>query len=123
KAALEELERREREHEESGARKGPVPAASTTDPDSRLMKDKEARSKPNYTTQVGVDPATGLITAEDVTDAPWDGGGVLPMVEQTAENTGMQPEVVSADSAYNTGATLTQLDEQGIVAHMPDSGQ
>jgi transposase len=122
-AALEALERREREHEESGAREGPTPAASTTDADARLMKDKEGRSKPNYTTQVGVDPKTGLITAEDVTDAPWDGGGLLPMLQQTEENTGVKPQAVSADSAYNTGPALMHLEEKRIAAYMPDSGE
>jgi hypothetical protein len=117
------MEKRELEHEESGARKGPTPAASTTDADARLMKDKEGRSKPNYTTQVGVDAASGLITAEDVTDAPWDGGGLLPMLEQTEKNTGIKPEMASADSAYNTGPALEQLEAMNVTAFMPDSGE
>jgi transposase len=123
KAALEALDRREFEHAKSGARQGPTPAASTTDADARLMKDKEGRSKPNYTTQVGVDAASGLITAEDVTDAPWDGGGLLPMLEQTEKNTGIKPEMASADSAYNTGPALEQLEAINVTAFMPDSGE
>lgn len=98
------------------------PLVFRTDPDARLMKDKEGRFKPNYTTQIGVDTETGLITAEDVTNAPWDGDGLLPMAEQTEANTGVKPEIVSADSAYNSGAVLRTLDEQQITAYMPDCG-
>jgi len=119
---LATLDRRETEHKDSGARKRPAPIASTSDPDARQMRDKEDRSKPNYTTQVGVDAESGLVTAEDVTDAPWDGGGLLPMIEQTHENTGITPTEASADSAYNTGQALTELEEKGILAYLPDCG-
>lgn len=123
RAALKALERREQEHAASGARNEPNPLVSTTDPDARLMKDKEGRCKPNYTPQIGVDSDSGMITADDVTDAPWDGGGLLPMIEQTEANTGVKPQIVSADSAYNTGAALQKLEEKEIVAYMPDSGK
>jgi transposase len=122
RAALAALDRRESEHAKAGARRSPAPVASTSDPDARQMRDKEDRSKPNYTTQVGVDAESGLVTSEDVTDAPWDGGGLLPMIEQTQKNTGMTPEDVSADSAYNTGQALTDIEAKGIRAYMPDCG-
>ena len=44
------------------------------------------------------------------------------MIEQTHENTGITPKQASADSAYNTGQALTELEEKGILAYLPDCG-
>jgi len=122
-AAIAALKRRQQEHAKSGARKAPAPVASVTDPDARQMRDKEGRSKPNYTPHLAVDTESGLVTAEDVNDQPWDGGGLLPMIEQSAENTQIQPTEVLADSGYNTGPALEKLEEKNIAPYMPDCGK
>ena len=54
--------------------KPPKRIASTTDPDARLMKDKEGRSKPNFNTQVAVDDTNGAIVAAHVNDDRRCGG-------------------------------------------------
>lgn len=120
KQALAELERRQEAHVGS---KPPKRIASTTDPDSRSMKDKEGRSKPNFNTQVGVDDACGAIVAADVNDEPDDSGQLTPMVEQVVANCGDKPQSVSADSQYNTGPELAKMEEQQIDCYLPDAGQ
>ena len=53
---MSEIERRR--EESAAASKPPKAIASTTDPDARVMKDKEGRRKPNYNAQMArfVDP-------------------------------------------------------------------
>jgi transposase len=118
--ALAQLERRQEAHVGS---KPPKRIASTTDPDSRSMKDKEGRSKPNFNTQVGVDDACGAIVAADVNDEPDDSGQLTPMVERVVANCGDKPRSVSADSQYNTGPDLAAMEEQQIHCYLPDAGQ
>jgi len=118
--ALQQIERRRRE---SPSRRAPKAIASTTDPDSRSMKDKEGRCKPNYNGQAAVDDAHGVITATDVNDQPNDSGQLTPLVEQTVVNCGQTPRTVSADSQYNTGPELASMEDKGIISYLPDSGQ
>ncbi len=118
--ALAQLARRQEAHAGSKPLKR---IASTTDADSRTMKDKEGRSKPNYNTQVGVDDACGAIVAADVNDEPDDSGQLTPMVEQVVANCGDKPRSVSADSQYNTGPDLAAMEEQQIDGYLPDAGQ
>jgi hypothetical protein len=117
---LREIERR---REECSSVKPPKAIASTTDPDSRCMKDKEGRSKPNYNGQAAVDDAQGVIAAVEVNDQPQDSGQLTPLVEQTLENCGQKPRAVSADSQYNTGPELASMEEKGVISYLPDSGQ
>ena len=120
KQALAQLERRQKAHVGS---KAPKRIASTTDPDSRSMKDKEGRSKPNFNAQIAVDDTSGAIVAADVNDEPNDSGQLAPMVEQVIENCGDKPAAVSADSQYNTGPDLAALEQQQIDCYLPDAGR
>jgi transposase len=116
--ALDAITRR-REENPSGP--APKAIASITDPDARVMKGKEGPSKPNYNAQLAVDEANGMIVAADVNDQPDDTGQLTPMIDQATDNTGQQPEVVSADSGYNTGPELSVLEDKGIESYLPDA--
>ena len=118
--ALAQLARRQATHVGSKPLKR---IASTTDPDSRSMKDKEGRSKPNYNTQVAVDDAHGVIVAADVNDETDDSGQLAPMVDQVIANCGKAPESVTADSQYNTGPDLAAMEKREIDCYLPDAGQ
>jgi transposase len=118
KEALAEIAQRQ---EESADGHPPVKAiASTTDPSSRCMKDKEGRRKPNYNAQLSVDTAAGMIVACEVNDAAEDNGQLTPMLAQVESNCGRKPEMASADSGYNTGPELAALELQGIRGYLPD---
>jgi hypothetical protein len=116
---LKEISRR---REESAGDKPIQAVASTTDPQSRSMKDKEGRSKPNYNAQLSVDATAGMIVAQEVNDAPEDAGQLTPMLAQVESNCGRKPAVASADSGYNTGPELAQLEQEGIQGYLPDAG-
>jgi hypothetical protein len=117
KEALAELARRQEESP------GEIKAiASTTDPTSRSMKDKEGRVKPNYNAQIAVETSVGMIVAEAVNDAAEDSGQLTPMLDQVEQNCGEKPAAASADSQYNTGPELAKLEECGIAGYLPDTG-
>ena len=116
--ALAELARRV---EESAGDKPVKAIASTTDPSSRCMKDKEGRRKPNYNAQLSVDGSTGMIVACEANDAAEDTGQLTPMLAQVEGNCGRRPAAASADSGYNTGPELAKLEEQGITGYLPEA--
>jgi transposase len=118
KKALAELSRRQ---EESAGNKPVKAIASTTDPTSRSMKDKEGRVKPNYNAQLAVDVSAGMVVACEVNDAAEDTGQLTLMLQQVEANCGAKPAVASADSGYNTGPELAKLEAEGIVAYLPDA--
>jgi transposase len=112
-----------RRREESAGGPEPKPIASVTDPDSRVMPDKEGKSKPNYNGQAAVDTTAGMIVAEALNDQAQDSGQLTPMLEQTKENCGRLPAEVSADSQYNTGPDLEALEKGQVTGYLPDNGE
>jgi len=118
--ALAEIGRRQAESSASGREVKAI--ASVTDPESRVMKDKAGRRKPNYNMQLVVDTEQGAILAHDVSDAAEDSGQLTPMLEQVSTNCGQLPGEASADSQYNTGPELAWLEEKEVVGHLPDCG-
>jgi hypothetical protein len=118
--ALQMIDQRQQENPAGGTAK---PIASTTDPASRSMVDKEGRSKPNYNTQAAVDAAEGMIVAAEVNDQPEDSGQLVPMVQAVKDNGGALPQEVSADSQYNIGPDLAAMEAGGVTAYLPDSNQ
>jgi hypothetical protein len=104
---------------------GPAPKAigSATDPDSRVMRDKEGRRKPNYNAQSAVDSARGVIVAGDVNDEPEDSGQLAVMVSQVEANCGGIPGEVSADSGYSTGPGLAALESGGVRGYVAAGGE
>jgi len=121
-AALEAIDRRRAETETSGSPEAQG-IASVTDPESRVMRDKEGRRKPNYNGQIAVDAKGQVITAADVNDNPSDSGQMSAMLKQVEEHCGRLPEEVSADSQYNTGSELKTVEEMRVVSYLPESGQ
>lgn len=111
----------ERRRQECASNTKPKAIASTTDPDSRVMRDKEGRRKPNYNGQIATDTAHGVIVAAAVNDAVEDSSQLVPMLEEVAANCGRLPDEVSADSQYNTGPDLAALEAKGVVGYLPDA--
>jgi transposase len=120
--AIEAVERRRAEAEEAGSA-APRAIAVTSDPDSRSMRDKEGRSKPNYNAQLAVDSGSGMILGEAVNDRAEDSGQLTPLLEEVRENCGRLPAEASADSQYNTGPELAAIEQMSVVVYVPDAHQ
>jgi transposase len=118
--SLKSIQRRQAENPQGKPKKA---IASTTDPDSRVMRDKEGRCKPNYNAQLAVDAAQGVIVAIAASDATDDSGQLTPMLKEVEKQCGKLPEEISADSNYNTGTELAKLEEMHVTGYLPDSGK
>jgi transposase len=122
KAALAAIKQRAATAQAEGG-EPPKPIASLNDPEARVMPDKQGKSKPGYNAQIAVDSEAGIIVAQDLNDRPEDVGQLTPMLEEVKEQTGRLPDEASADSGYNSGGELAQLETMGVTSYLPDAGK
>jgi transposase len=128
KKALEEEARQEAEQapEKSDERPGekrqemrrtgkPPPKAQRnfTDPDSRLMRDRQTYVQA-YNCQAAVDSEAQVIVAREVVAKQQDQHELLPMLDQLRRNVGRQAEEISADAGYCNEDNLRELSRRGI---------
>ena len=126
--ALERERRAEAQREASGAKKPgrkrkhplgkpkPRDQENFTDPDSRIMDTKKDGFQQCYNSQVAVDADAQIIVAADVGQNPADVATLIPMIDQTRENTGLTPGWVLADAGYRSEANFRALEDQGTKA-------
>lgn len=92
---------------------------NATDADAVFMK-TTGGIKTTYNAQASVDEDVQVIVAADVTNQPNDKEQLLPMIEQTEQNTGGSIDTLSADSGYSTPDNLEKLEDYEIDAYIPD---
>jgi transposase len=90
---------------------------SVTDPEAPVQKTTEGL-RPGYNVQAAVDEKSGLIVAQDVTDAQRDDGQFRPMLDQTIQNTGEKPDQAVADTGYQSGESLEAAEELGVESYI-----
>ena len=90
-----------------------------TDPDARVVPNKEGGFAPNYTPVATVESQTGAIVHADVLDGSDEASAVLPAIEAGEALTGQKTDAVVADGNFATGEVLEALDADGIDAYMP----
>lgn len=115
RAALAELEKLE----QTGAT---IPSRiPLTDPESRVMPNKEGGCAPNYTPVVTVDAASGLILEADVLNVHNEDAQLVPALRevQAAFALPTLPPEVLMDGLNATGANLAQCEELGVTAYAP----
>jgi transposase len=98
-----------------------------TDDDTELMKGRqgyvagynlEAVVSPLKTEETG---KTGFImTAMDVVTNASDAGQLIPMLEQSEENTGKRVGLNLVDGGFHSGANLVACEERGQIIAMPE---
>ncbi len=111
RAALDEFDKAKRE-------KRRLQRASTTDPESRIIKPRSG-CHPSYNAQAAVDVGSGMIVGAYATNSVSDGAELAPMLKQIEQNVGKDPEIVLADCGYNGYAGLRALKERGIDGRIP----
>jgi len=110
-AALQgRLEGVQREIDESNLKK-----VSTTDPESRFMRNKKGKIELAYNPQLTVD-RNGFIVANDVSQDSFDTEQLIPQVVQTEENIGGLPGAVhwSFDAGYYESENIKFLSDRTI---------
>jgi len=117
--AMTKLEQLEQERAGRSDLSPKGPAVPLTDPDSRVLPNKGGGHAPNYTSVLAVDSASGMILDTQVMGGNNEASTVLPAVQHIEENFGKKPQQVAADSGFNTGANLADLQAQGVEPLMP----
>ena len=92
---------------------------NATDADAVFMK-TTGGIKTSYNAQASVDEDVQVIVAADVTNEPNDKEQLLPMIEQTEQNTDACIDIVTADCGYSTANNLEKLESLNIDAYIPD---
>jgi transposase len=117
-AALAELDRLEQAGETIPKR------LPITDPQSRVMPNKDGGFAPNYTPLATVDVDSGLIASADVIANTDEDHYMITAVEDVQEQFGLQsppPEMLS-DGLMATGENLSDCAERGIDLYSPLKG-
>ena len=92
-----------------------------TDPESRIMPNKEGGFAPNYTPVNLVDVKSGFIVECDVANTPSDDGLMLPMIAKVQQTFGpaAKPKKMLGDGAFSGGHNLHQLEAADIACYSP----
>ena len=91
----------------------PTAQRNFTDPDSRIMLGRDGFVQA-YNGQAAVDADNQVIVAHRLTANALDQDGLLPLVDATAANTGVQPAEVSADNGFCSETNLAGLVERKV---------
>lgn len=99
--------------------KSEVKRRSTTDPDSRFLRERQGFTL-GYTARVAVSD-DHLIVAQQVGQETADNASLLTMLAGVEQRCGQTPQKLSADSGFFSLQNLVALEERGIEAYVPDS--
>ncbi len=86
----------------------------TTDPDARVMPNKEGGYAPNYTPTATTDGHRGFIVDCDVTDDVNEGSLAAPSVDRIEETFGEKPEKFLTDGGNNSGPVMHQMEQRDV---------
>lgn len=104
------------------ARKGKKvkPAAvPIADPESAVLPNKEGGFAPNFTPLATTESCGGFIADAEVLPGGEDPQHAVETVDRIEEAFGQKPDQMLADSAYDSGQTLADLDERKVEAFIP----
>jgi len=77
-----------------------------TDPDSRIMQDKQGGFSQAYNPHVAVDEASHVILAHGLSNLAPDFPYLLPLLDRVTSNLGRAPETATADAGYMSRENL-----------------
>lgn len=118
-ARLQELLEQARAADKARQREGIDPQKNpaqipATDPDSRVLPNKEGGYAPNYTPMAMTDVYGGFIVSVDVLASTAEQSVLVSMLSDVQETFGELPETVLGDGLYASGENLEALDERGV---------
>ena len=93
--------------------------ASETDPEARRSGRSSDGNKLGYRMHLELDEDSGLVVSVTGTAGNCEDGTALQQLVEQAEQQGVKPAVLAADSAYADGANRQLLEEHNIEAHIP----
>lgn len=128
-AALEQARAADAARKKEGVDPKKNPAqVPMTDPDSRVMPNKEGGYAPNYTPTAVTDGRQGFIVDCDVLAQVNESEALPEAVDRIEETFGRKPETMLADAGNSTGHNMAAMEERGIeflapsVSNQPQPG-
>lgn len=112
-AALRETSEAMDAQRKKNGTKGPAQLPKT-DPDSRILPNKEGGYAANYTPMATTETGLGLIVCADVVIGNVEHDQVARIVETVAADYGADIERILVDSAYTRGENLTAMEAREI---------
>src|SRR5208283_841230 len=109
----------EQERADRSQRSAYSPAVPLTDPDSRVLPNKNGGFAPNYTAVLAVDGQSGMILDTQVLGSNNETGTVLAAVANIKETFTKKPAQLIADSGFNNGINLARLEKESVEPLMP----
>jgi len=91
----------------------------TTDPESRVMPNKEGGYAPNYTPTATSDGHRGFIVDGDVTSEVSESNLAVPSVDRTEETFGEKPERLLTDAGNNGGRIMAEMEAREVEFYAP----
>lgn len=127
-ARLQELLEQARAADKARQREGIDPQKNpaqipATDPDSRVLPNKEGGYAPNYTPMAMTDVHGGFIVSADVLASTAEQSVLVSMLADVEQTFGALPDTVLGDGVYASGENLEALDERRVelLSPLPDS--
>lgn len=90
-----------------------------TDPDSKVMPNKEGGQAPNYTPMAAADVHRGFLVQVDVLPDVCEHVAAVPMIDGISQDFGQTPERMLADGPYSTGQNLVALKDRNVELFSP----
>ena len=84
-----------------------------TDPDARILPNKEGGYAANYTPMATTETENGFIVYADVVIGNVEHDQMVPTVEHVESEHGVTVETVMGDTVYSTGPNLTAMEDRG----------
>jgi transposase len=91
----------------------------TTDPDSKVMPNKEGGYAPNYTPVVTTDGERGFILDVDVLAEVNETPALTEALDRIEETFGQQPDKVLTDGGNNSGQVMAEMEKRDIEFYAP----
>lgn len=112
--AFAKLEQMEEQRRRDGIDNKKNPAQlPISDPDSRILPNKEGGYAPNYTPMAVTETESGFIVGEDVVIGNVEHTHTMPMIQEIEATYESQTKTLLADGAFSTGPNLAQAEERG----------
>jgi transposase len=106
----------ERERAADAKRAAKEPRASTTDPESRLMKMPDGGFRPAYNVQLSTTTKDGIIVGVDVGNVGTDSGQLLPMHKQMVKRYNRAPKRMLGDGDFGKLTDIERLHKDHEVS-------
>ena len=121
KAAYDAARRRDEERRRGGraSEKNNPARVPVSDPEARVMPNKEGGHAPNYTALTTVEGKSGMIVGAEVLSEPTEQHRTVEMVKEVKEQFGEKPSEVIADSHHGAGPNLAAFEGDGVDAYIP----